>query len=91
LSVSVVNLEMPDRWLSDITEAVRLRIEEQDRWVTVDGLCEWLGCETGHVYDLRDRGLPARRIPDEKGRLSKKLYFSLREVSDWFEAVGRAV
>jgi hypothetical protein len=82
---------MPDQWLLDITEAVRLRIEDHDRWVTAEGLSQSLGCATDHIYDLREKGLPARRIPDANGRLSKKLYFSLREVSDWFEAVGQAV
>ncbi|HEV7567503.1 MAG TPA: hypothetical protein VGO31_16270 [Microbacteriaceae bacterium] len=89
--MSEIHLAMPDQWLRDISEVVLVRIEDDRRWVTSEGLCAWLGCEKDHIYDLREKGLPARRIPDKDGRLSKKLYFSLREVSDWFEAVGLEV
>lgn len=82
---SPAGLELPQQWLAEITDAVCLRIEEHARWVTVEGLAEWLGCNVEHVYDLRQRGLPAHRLPDPRGRLSKKLYFSLSEVAGWLE------
>jgi hypothetical protein len=87
--VTSLALELPLQWLSEITEGVRLRLEAEERWVTTDGLADWLGCDLGHVYDLKERGLPGHRVPDKHGRLSKKLYFSLREVSAWFEATAR--
>ncbi len=91
MTVSEIQLAMPDHWLRDISDVVRVHIEEDRRWVTSEGLCAWLGCTKNHVYDLRAKGLPARHIPNKHGRLSKKVYFSLREVSDWFEAVGLGV
>jgi hypothetical protein len=80
-----VTVELPPDWLSAITDAVSSRIVELERWVTVDGLAQWLGCSPEHIYDLRQRGLPARRLLDERGRGSKKLYFSIREVASWLE------
>jgi hypothetical protein len=80
-----VTVELPPDWLSAITDAVSRRIVELERWVTVDGLAQWLGCSPEHIYDLRQRGLPARRLLDERGRGSKKLYFSIREVASWLE------
>ncbi len=76
-------VEIPSEWVEEITDRVTLRIEDQARWVTVAGLAAWLGCEPSHVYDLRQRGLPAHRLVAEDGTKSKKLLFRLREVSDW--------
>jgi hypothetical protein len=87
--MSAVNVGIPDQWLSEIADAVRLRLENEERWLTVDGLAHWLVCDKGHVYDLRERGLPGHRLPDGTGRLSKKLYFSIREVSAWCETNAR--
>jgi hypothetical protein len=78
-----VVLELPTQWLAQITESVVWQIEEQERWVTVEGLAAWLGCDSSHIYDLRERGLPGHRL--RNGRVSKRLYFSLREVGAWFE------
>ena len=80
-----VALELPPQWLSQISTAVALQIEEQARWVTVEGLASWLGCESSDVYDLRQRGLPAHRLSDRHGKLSKKIYFSISEVVSWLE------
>ncbi len=80
-------LELPDQWLSEITDAVVHRIDERERWVTADGLADWMGCELSHIYDLRERGLPGHRL--NNGKPSKKLYFNLGEVSAWFAAISR--
>ena len=77
-------LELPPQWLAEIAEAVTRQIDEQERWVTLEGLAAWLGCEPSHVYDLRQRGLPAHRLTKD-GRPSKKFYFSLRDVGTWFD------
>ena len=76
-------LELPPQWLAVLTEAVARQIDEKDTWVTVEGLAKRIGCEPSHIYDLRQRGLPARRF-DADGRKSKRLHFNLREVWAWF-------
>jgi hypothetical protein len=78
-------LELPSSWVEYLAEAVSCRIEDQRRWVTVEGLAAWLGCVPSHIYDLRQRGLPCHRLLADDGTKSKKLYFDLIEVSTWFE------
>jgi hypothetical protein len=75
-------LELPPQWVAEIAAAVSRQIDDDGRWVTVAGLADWLGCKPGHIYDLRERGLPARRLKTD-GTPSKRLYFDLREVSAW--------
>jgi hypothetical protein len=84
-SNSEPGLELPSSWIEYLTEAVSCQIAEQRRWVTLDGLAEWMGCESSHIYDLRQRGLPGHRLLADDGTKSKKLYFSLIEVSAWFD------
>ena len=78
-------MELPTEWVSEMTDAVQRELEERERWVTVEGLATLLACEPSHVYDLRQRGLPAHRLIGHAGRNSKKLYFKLSEVWAWFE------
>ena len=46
LGESVSEFEPPKRvgWLEPLAEAVAAKIAERERWVTIDGLCTWLGC-----------------------------------------------
>jgi hypothetical protein len=84
-SPSSVALELPSQWLTQITDAVTQRIENEARWVTAEGLALWMGCDVAHVYDLRAKGLPAQRLLDKNGRPSKRLYFCLRKVAAFLE------
>ena len=79
----VMDLTLPKEWVSPLTDAVAREMGERERWVTLEGLATWLGCSPEHIYDLRQRGLPAHKLTNGDGRLSKKLYFHLREVSEW--------
>jgi Helix-turn-helix domain len=90
MTVAPAALPIPETWVAPLADAVLARIEERERWVTVDGLAEYLRCSKSHVYDLREKGLPARTLPGEDARRGKRLYFSLREVSEWFEREGIA-
>ena len=71
--------------LSELVEAVCFRIEEQQGWVTIEGLAERMGCPVSRIYDLRQKGLPGRKIAPD-GKPSKRLYFNLSEVWAWLEA-----
>ena len=55
-------LEIPTQWLAEITNAVTLRIEEQENWVTLEGLAHRLGCEPSDICELLQRTLPVRRV-----------------------------
>lgn len=79
------SLQLPSEFVAELVGLVRLQIEEQQGWVTAEGLAERMGCEIGHIYDLRAKGLPGRKIAPD-GRPSKKLYFYLPEVWAWLEA-----
>jgi hypothetical protein len=74
--VSGLAFEIPDELLNEIAE----RLERQ-RWAHVEACAGYLGCDVRRVRDLRERGMPARRI-------GKKLVFDLREVDAWIERAG---
>jgi phage terminase Nu1 subunit (DNA packaging protein) len=74
--VSEPAIPIPD----DLLDAIAARLERQ-RWAHVEAVATYLGCYVRRVRDLRERGLPARRI-------GKKLVFDLREVDEWIERKG---
>jgi hypothetical protein len=74
--VSEPAIPIPD----DLLDAIAARLE-RGRWAHVEQLAGYLGCDIRRVYDLRERGLPARKI-------GKKLVFDLREVDAWIEREG---
>lgn len=80
-----VSLQLPSDLLAELADLVALRIEEQQDWVTIEGLAERMGCEVSRIYDLRQKGLPGRKIAPD-GKPSKRLYFRLAEVWAWLEA-----
>ena len=80
-----LRLEVSSDLVTELTDAVQRRIEEQQAWVTSEGLAERMGCEVARIYDLRQKGLPGRRIASD-GKPSKRLYFRLAEVWAWLEA-----
>jgi hypothetical protein len=64
----------------DLLDAIAARLERQ-RWAHVESCAAYLGTDARRVRDLRERGMPARRI-------GKRLVFDLREVDDWIEREG---
>jgi excisionase family DNA binding protein len=75
-------LELPDDLVEALTERVAEKLESQRRWAEIDGVAEYLGCSVRRVRDLRERGLPAKRI-------GRRLLFDLREVDAWLERQPR--
>jgi excisionase family DNA binding protein len=56
----------------------------EDRWLSVDDICKYLGVSKDTIYKWIDRGgMPAHRV----GRLWK---FKKEEVDDWVRAGGAA-
>ena len=59
--------------------------EMEDRWLSVDEICRYLGVSSDTVYRWIDRfGMPAHRM----GRLWK---FKKNQVDAWIEAGGATV
>lgn len=55
---------------------------EEDRWVSVDEICKYLGVSNDTIYKWIDKkGMPAHRM----GRLWK---FQKREVDTWIKQGG---
>jgi excisionase family DNA binding protein len=79
--VSEFNLRLD---LDRLADAVAARLEERRRWTELNGVAEYLGCSVRRVRDLRERGLPAKRV-------GKRLVFDLREVDAWIEREGERV
>jgi hypothetical protein len=79
------SLPLPSDLLAELADLVQLRIEEQQGWVTIEGLADRMGCDVSRIYDLRQKGLPGRKIASD-GKPSKRLYFHLPEVWAWLEA-----
>lgn len=71
-------LELPDDLVEALTERVAERLEARQRWAEIDGVADYLGCSVRRVRDLRERGLPAKRI-------GRRLLFDLRAVDAWLE------
>jgi hypothetical protein len=76
--VSEFSLSLP---LDQLADAVAERLEDRRRWADLVGVADYLGCTVRRVRDLRERGLPARRI-------GKRLIFDLREVDAWIDREG---
>jgi excisionase family DNA binding protein len=78
-----VTLALPitDDLLDALADRLEDRLRERQRWAHVESLADYLGCDVRRVYDLRERGLPAKRI-------GKRLVFALDEVEDWIEREG---
>lgn len=69
--------------LDRLADLVAERLEERRRWAELDGVADYLGCSERRVRALRERGLPAYRLPGKK-----PLQFDLREVDAWIEREG---
>ena len=74
----MIAVELPDDLIETLVERVAERIKPQQRWAEIDGVADYLGCSVRRVRDLRERGLPAKRI-------GRRLLFDLREVDAWLE------
>lgn len=84
-------VELTDDLISALVDRARELglIRDGKRWVHIEGLARYLGCEVSRVRQLRGCGLPAHRLAGEKpGTLSKKLLFDLDEVDAWIEREG---
>jgi len=74
-----LSLELPDELLEALTQRVLEGAQEQRRWLDGrEALAEYLGCSLSRVKDLRERGLPAKRI-------GRRLLFDRLEVDRWLE------
>jgi excisionase family DNA binding protein len=72
------HLELPDDVLDELAERVSQRLE-RPRWAPIEGVAKYLGVDVRRVRDLRERGLPAKRI-------GRRLLFDLRDVDAWLES-----
>lgn len=79
-----LSFEIPPDVLTQLTDELERRIHARNRWVTVEGLAQEMGCTTGDIYNLCQRGLPARKIAPD-GRRSKMNWFCLAEVHAWMD------
>jgi hypothetical protein len=68
-----------DELFDALAEEVAQRVRERRRWADIDGVADYLGMPVRRARDLRERGMPAKRI-------GKHLVFDLREVDRWLEA-----
>jgi excisionase family DNA binding protein len=75
-----IAIQLTDEFVAALLErAHELRlIDGRRRWAELDGVAEYLGVSVRRVRDLRERGLPAKRI-------GRRLLFDLREVDAWLE------
>jgi excisionase family DNA binding protein len=71
-------VELPEELLDALTERVLERVQERPRWRDIEGVAEYLDVPVRRVRDLRERGLPAKRI-------GRRLFFDLRAVDEWLE------
>ena len=85
LGTTGTSLEPLPDLLTELVERAISRREERQGWVTIEGLAEKMGCTVSRIYDLRQKGLPGRKIATD-GKPSKRLYFNLPEVWAWLEA-----
>lgn len=73
--------ELPDEFLNELVVLLEGQLRERRRWTDIDGVAGYLGVSVRRVRDLRERGLPARRI-------GKRLWFDLNEVDEWIDREG---
>ena len=76
--MSDLHLPLPPGFVDTLAELVADRLEEGRRWAEIDGVAGYLGCDVRRVRDLRERGLPAKKI-------GRRLLFDLRAVDEWLE------
>jgi excisionase family DNA binding protein len=73
------SLELPEELVEALVEHVLARVREQRRWLDGrEALADYLGCSLSRVKDLRERGLPGKRI-------GRRLLFDRLEVDRWLE------
>jgi excisionase family DNA binding protein len=80
----VFSLELPEALFEALAERVAEIIEERtsrQQYAEIQGVAEYIGCSVRRVRDLRERGLPAKRI-------GRRLLFDLREVDAWIARQG---
>ena len=63
-------LPISDELLDTIADRIEKRLSERRRWADIEGVADYLGCPVSRVRHLRERGLPARRLPDKARRAS---------------------
>ena len=78
-----VSLSLPisDELLDVLAERLEERLRERRRWAEIEGVADYLGVSVRRVQDLRERGLPAKKI-------GRRLLFDLRAVDEWLENEG---
>jgi excisionase family DNA binding protein len=78
-----IALQLTDEFVAALFQrAHELRlIEEPRRWAELEGVADYLGVSVRRARDLRERGMPAKRI-------GRRLLFDLREVDAWLETHG---
>jgi excisionase family DNA binding protein len=74
-----VHIPIPEEVVQELAQRVSERLAEKRRWADIAGLAEYLGVSVRRARDLRERGLPAKKI-------GRRLLFDLREVDNWLEA-----
>jgi excisionase family DNA binding protein len=72
-------LPISDELLDALADQVAQRVREKRRWADIGGTADYLGVDVRRVRDLRERGMPAKKI-------GKRLLFDLREVDRFLEA-----
>jgi phage terminase Nu1 subunit (DNA packaging protein) len=62
--------------LDALTEQVAERLQEQRRWVDVEGAAAHYGVTPRRIRDWRERGMPGKKI-------GKRLMLDLHAVDEW--------
>jgi hypothetical protein len=57
-----VEIPIPPELVEELADRVAERLAEKRRWAEIEGVADYLGCSIRRVRDLRERGLPAKRI-----------------------------
>jgi len=84
----VLSLELSDEAIGAIADRVSECLRERRSWGDIEAVADHLGVSVKRVRQLRERGLPARKLPDKAGTLSKRLWFDLYEVDEWIAREG---
>jgi excisionase family DNA binding protein len=76
-----IALELPDDLVEAVAERVAGILDERmarQRWAEIEATAQSLGVSVRRVRELRERGMPAKRV-------GRRLLFDLREVDAWLE------
>jgi excisionase family DNA binding protein len=73
-----LSIPFPSELFDALVRRVEERLQERRRWAEIEGTADYLGVTVRRVRDLRERGMPAKRI-------GRRLLFDLREVDAWLE------